>query len=336
MKVIVNGRFLLQPSTGVQNYARGIVSSLIKLGYPVEVVVPPSAKAADFTTKTIGLFKGALWEQTFLPLYVKQQKDSLLLNLCNTAPLALKNQIVTIHDLAFEQEANWYSKQFKRWYKFLIPRICKKAKIVFTVSGFSQKELIKYYKLSPSKIIVIPPAISDLTLDDSDIPQYDYVVLTGANNPRKNAKWVIDNVEILKKNKLKLVLLFNSATVYNELPLHVDEDIICLRNLPPKKYYSLLKHAKALLCPSLYEGFGIPVLESLSLGTPVVASNIPPFKESFGEIPIYFEPGDINSFAKAIADIKTRIISEQEINQLKNTYNYDISAKLIARAIKNT
>ena len=338
MKVIVNGRFLWQKATGVQNYANGILKSLIKSGAVIEVVMPPfKDNHWEFFVKPIGYSNGFIWEQFFLPRYIRKQRDALLLNLCNSAPIALKRKAVTIHDLAFEKDAvNWFSKRFKQWYKFMIPRICKSSKIIFTVSAFSKSELIKHYNIPSEKIVIAAPGLPEMHFDSSSyLPESDYIILTGASNPRKNALWVINNIDILEKRGLKLVLLGSTAKAFNNLPLKSSDSMIYLENVPSSSYFSLLKNAKALICPSAYEGFGIPILESICLGTPVVASNIPVFKETFGDIPLYFDLDDVIGYEKAIDGIASKTISLGEIEMLKNKYSYEASAKLILETIEN-
>jgi len=336
MKVIVNGRFLWQRATGVQNYANGILKSLIKSGAVIEVVMPPfKDNRWEFSVKPIGYSNGFIWEQFFLPMYIRKQTDALLLNLCNTAPLALKAKAVTIHDLAFEQElGNWFNKRFKQWYRFMIPRVCSSSKVIFTVSAFSKKELIKHYNIPAEKIVVAPPGLPDMTFDSSSLPKCDYVVVTGANNPRKNASWVINNIDVLEKKGLTLVLVGNNAKAFNNLSFAGNKNIIYLENVPSPSYFSLIKNAKALICPSVYEGFGIPILESLCLGTPVVASNIPVFKETFGDLPLYFDLNDLTTYRKAVEGIAEKKVTTADIEMLKSKYNYEKSTQLILETIE--
>ncbi len=284
--------------------------------------------------KTIGWGKGVIWEQLFLPLYTKQQKGAILLNLCNAAPLLLKNQIVTIHDLAFEEENKWFKAGFKNWYRFLIPRICVKSRLIFTVSGFSKKQIIEHYKIPENKIKIIPNGLPEITFNNTSLVDGNYVLITGANNPRKNANWIINNITILKENNIKLVVLGDSATIYQEVKKKNDAGVVFLKNVPTEEYYALLKHAKALLFPSLYEGFGIPILESLCIGTPVIAADLDVYKESFATLPVYFKINDINDFRLAIKALETKKISDLDIEKLKNKFNFDNSVVLLIKSLE--
>lgn len=328
MKLVINGKFLCQKKTGVQNFALGIVKELLKIHPEIEILTPGSHNYEGIKTTTVGIFKGVLWEQISLPLYLLKNKNPLLINLCNTAPLLYSNNIITIHDLAFEQpDQKWFKKNFTNWYKFLIPRIALKAKLILTVSDFSKNELVKHYHLEDRKIRVIPNGSQEMSLTAGEKPDFKYVLLVSSNNPRKNAGWVIKNIELLTKNGYKLLMIDNPENSYNNAGYSSTQSLIKYNYVSDSEYYSLLKNASALIYPSLYEGFGIPILESLSVGIPVVASNLAVFKESFNELPLYFELNDPGSFEKAIEAIKKKVITENDIKQLKAKFNFANSAK---------
>jgi glycosyltransferase involved in cell wall biosynthesis len=336
MKLVINGRFLTQAPSGVQNYAIGILKALEKAEIPFELVKPANC-LINFNTneKIIGHGSGFFWEQFFLPRYIKRQKNVLLLNLCNSAPLTLKNQIVTIHDLAFEEDhKQWFTTSFRMWYKFLIPRICANSRMIYTVSEFSKKQIVARYTIPENKIQIIPNGLPEIIFDNSALPiKGKYLLITGANNPRKNVDWVIKNINILKENGLKLLILGDSAPIYKQVKIPEDDSILFLKNSSSSLYYNLLKNSEALLFPSYYEGFGIPILESLCMGTPVIASNLEVFKESFGDLPIYFKLNDAADFNQAIKTLANKQISDFDIEKLKNKFNFDNSVALILKSL---
>ena len=247
MKLIINGRFLTQQPSGVQNYAIGILTALQKIKLDFEIVMPYDGEIKPITnTKTIGWGKGFIWEQLFLPLYVKK-KSSILINLCNSAPLFIKNQIVTIHDLAFASDGgNWFKPGFRMWYNFLIPKICKRSMLIFTVSQFSKNEIINNYGVSEQKIKIIPNGLPEITFNTVPAINGKYVLITGANNPRKNAGWVVNNIDVIKQKGYKLVVLSEGSAIFNEVELKESEDVIFFKNVSLQVYHSLLKNAEAL------------------------------------------------------------------------------------------
>lgn len=334
MELIINGKFLCQHKSGVQNFALGITESLLKIEPTIQVVSPTIKETNSIQSKRIGIFNGLLWEQISLSYYLFKNKNCILINLSNAAPLLCKNQVVTIHDLAFEKGGkHWFTPSFRAWYKFLIPIICRKAKLIFTVSNFSKKELATNYNLPSEKIKIIPNGLRINAIDAPTDKSYKYLLVTGANNPRKNAKWIIQNIDILVKHGYKLVVLENNDNVFVNEPMPIHEHIISYKGIDDASYFQLLKNASGLIYPSLYEGFGLPILESLSMGTPVIASNLEVFKESFGNLPNYFELNNITSFENAIVSLKGKTISISEQDKLKEQYNFDKSAKELLTAI---
>ncbi len=335
MKLVINGRFLTQPASGVQNFAAGIVTALEKEKIDFELLVPPSQITHSHkNVKISGPKNGFLWEQFFLPRYVKKQKNTLLLNLCNAAPVNLSDQIVTIHDLAFEQKSNWFKPLFKKWYQFMIPRICRNSKMIFTVSGFSKNGIISHYHIPENKVMLIPNGLPEMRIGIGPVVQGNYLLMTGADNPRKNAMSVIQHIGLIQQKGYKLVVLKNNAAVFATVALPEHPAIVYLNDVTNAEYFFLLKNAKALIYPSLYEGFGIPVLESLCLGTHVIASELDVFRESFGDLPVYFQPGDAGSFEKALEMIEKKEIPAAAIEQLKNNFNFDHAASQVLKHLE--
>jgi glycosyltransferase involved in cell wall biosynthesis len=336
-KIYINGKFLNQQSTGVQAYALGMLDAMREQNISFEVLVPKSVALSDrWPTKQIGVFSNpVLWEQLSLPLYLYKQKNALLINFCNSAPLFCKQQIVTIHDLAFEQKKQkWFSFWFTMWYRFLIPRICKTSKFIFTVSDFSMQEIISCYNVKKDKIKIIPNGISKHISPAVRIIKDDYILLIGGNNQRKNPRFVINQLTEIEKLGLKLVIINSKESVFKNNQIVIHPSIIYMDYVDTPSYYSLIKYSKALVYSSLYEGFGIPILESLCLKTPVVCSDLAVFKESFGTLPLYFKSNDSLSFINALEKSSGHIISDTDVENLKRKYSFDESVSLILKILK--
>ncbi len=336
-KIYINGKFLTLDQTGVQAYALGIISAMQKQNIPFEVLVPKSVALSDiFVFKRIGLFSnGTLWEQVSLPFFIGKQKEALLINLCNSAPLLCDRQIVTIHDLAFEQKnKQWFSFLFKTWYRFLIPRLCKSAKYVFTVSDFSKNELKSYYRIKDDKIAIIPNGLnSDMPVGKRLIKE-NYVLMLGGNNPRKNAGFVINNIREIEKLGLKLVVVHTPDTVFERTVKKKHPSIIYMDYVSQEAYYSLIKNSHALIYPSFYEGFGIPILESLCLKTPVVCSDLAVFRNAFGNLPSYFKNNNPVDFSEALKHVGETEIADADVEKLRQKYSFDESVSLILNILK--
>lgn len=336
MTVYINGKFLCQQTTGVQSYALNMLESLRLLQVNVQILTPNVKLKTDrYPVKRIGFFSNlTLWEQISLPVFMKKQKDAVLLNFCNSAPLVLTRQIVTVHDLAFEQHyQQWFTFRFRMWYRYLIPHICKKALRIFTVSNFSKNEIKTLYCIDEAKIEVIPNVSKPFTMVRSRIIEKDYVLLIGADNPRKNATWVLERITEIEQQGLVLVLLVTYSGIFSNVPEVKHPSVKVMDYVSQERYYSLLYHCRALIYPSLYEGFGIPILESLSLKRPVICNNLPVFHESFGDMPIYLDLMQEKSLSEALNKISYWSIKEEDFESLKTRYNYEKSAKLILHTL---
>ena len=337
LRIFINGKFLTQQITGVQAYAYGMIDAMKRQGISCEILAPKSTVLSDrYKVAKIGFFTNPnLWEQLSLARYINQQENALLINFCNSAPLLCKNQIVTIHDLAFEQKnVNWFSAKFTYWYRFLIPKIARTSRLVFTVSDFSKNEISSHYFIAKEKIKLIPNGLNtSIQIGERKIVE-DYVLLVGGNNPRKNTSYVIEKIDEITKLGLKLVVLKSEKTVFSDVVYVNHPSIIYFNYASNEEYYSLINYSKALIYPSLYEGFGIPILESLCLKKPVICSDLSVFKECFGDLPMYFNTDDSNSFALALQKVKETVISDIDVENLKRKYSFDESVSLILKTLK--
>lgn len=336
-KIYINGKFLLQQESGVQAYAMGLINAMISCNINFEILTPKSIALSDrYRVKHIGFFSNqTLWEQFSLPSYVNKEKEAILISFCNSAPLLSENQIVTIHDLAFEQrKVQWFSEIFKLWYRFLIPRLCRSSKLIFTVSEFSKNEIISNYKINPHKISVIPNGFDVPSEITERYIKDDYLLMIGGDNPRKNSLSVLNQIDEIAKRGLKLVILNQDSSVFKEQDKIKHPAIIYLNFLSKERYYSVLKYCNALIYPSLYEGFGIPILESLCLKVPVVCNDLKVFRESFDDLPIYCNASNALEFSKALDKIPTFEISDDEVRKLKSKYSFNNSVLLILKSLE--
>lgn len=336
MTIYINGKFLCQQATGTQKYAMSMLNAMTLKGVKFVVLSP---KKANIPTMYLGLQIGFfnrlnLWEQLSLPWFLLGKRNYLLLNFCNSAPLLVSSQIVTIHDLAFEKkEQAWFGFAFRNWYRFLIPRLAKRAKKVWTVSNYSKNEIANRYQLPISKIAVLPNVWPQFNgLGSKEIPQ-KYLLLVGAENPRKNAAFAIEQLECIQSQGYKLVLVSAASNNFHSVKTNLDEKITIFNYLPENRYYSLLKHASALLYLSSYEGFGIPILESISLEVPVICLELPVYREIFGELPVYMKNLTAECFEKTICNLSKLNMDLTAIEMLRNNYSIDRAGQIIVNTL---
>ena len=310
--IYINGRFLTQPKTGVQKFARAICQNLIDLGHEIVLLCPPKTDDALFNSyvRKIGSGHGQQWEQTSLQLWILQHKVPMLLNLCNSAPLALRKQIVTIHDMAFMEHPEWFSPAFAKWYRFLIPKIVKRSTSVITVSEFSKSKLLRWVKTTEDKIKVLSNGVYFETKTSENTLPFDhktenYLLCLGNNNPRKNLQTLIKAFSAFARDDVKLVVVGKDQAVFPKREKTDHPNILWIEDISDEELVSLYKNAKGLVYPSFYEGFGIPILEALSFKCPVICSKLPVFEEIFGDIPIYFDPKNSDELTDIFKRIDT-------------------------------
>lgn len=332
-RVYINGRFLCRQATGVQNYASGLIQALQNNNSEAVVLAPHgSFNIENLKIRKTGIGSGVFWEQLWLPLFLLFRRRSLLLNFSNTAPLLVKNQFITVHDLAFRKDVRWFSPAFRAWYNFLMPRLCRKVPLVITVSGFIKKEICSAYHIPEEKIMVLPNGLPQISASGEPPFDFRYLMITGVYNPRKNASFIVSLLPLLKKHGYHVVGTGHNATVYGRVSFTADPNLHILGYVDKAYYYSLMKHSEALIFPSEYEGFGIPVLEALCMGRPVIMPDMPEYRESFGDLPCYYSAGNSESFFQAIEKSKTYKNTSHALNDLRNKYNFDkIALKLTAQ-----
>jgi glycosyltransferase involved in cell wall biosynthesis len=344
--VWVNARFLTQQISGVQKFAIEL-SRELKLLYPnLRFVAPADIIHEDIANEldlvTTGKRKGQLWEQLDLPKFLKKKNSPLLLNFCNSAPLLYKNNNITIHDLAFIENPKWFSRSFRLWYNFLIPRLCAKAKHVFTVSEFSKNELINKLNIHEDNISVIYNGLSSELINyknnhPNNGPRKDIILSVGSINPRKNIKTLIAAFDSLSLENYELLIVGSGNASFGKEEYQVNNPKIkFLGYIEDQELWELYKTAKLFVYPSLYEGFGIPVLESLYFECPTLVADLEVYKEVYNTFELMYSEGQgSESYARAICKAikQAEEVKELPIEIIKKC-SYQESAEKINQIIR--
>ena len=303
--LIINGSFLAQPPTGVQRFAIEICLRLLPRYPNAELVAPPdipsseNVKALDPTI--IGRRSGHGWEQIDLWLYARR-RGALLLNLDMKGPVLYPNKIITIHDLNFLHQPDWVTPRFYYAYRALVRAGVRTSREVLTVSEFSKQEIIRWLPIEASHITVIPNAVSDQLLHEEvgeRIVSGDYILSVASTDPRKNLHRLIQAFCRLPDRPLvKLVMV---GLPQSGVSLATDDHRIAyLGHVDDTTLANLYRYARAFVYPSLYEGFGIPPLEAMQHGCPVVVSQTSSLPEVCGDAAVYVDPEDEASLAEGI------------------------------------
>jgi len=325
--VIVNARFLTQKVTGVQRFAIEISKILCKLLKDQIVFVTPHnilnhELANELNAIIIGKNTGTIWEQVDLRYYLILKRKPLLINFCNTGILFYKKQMVTIHDMSYKVNSRWFSKKFSIWYNFLIPNITRNSLRILTVSNSAKNDIIKYLKVNPNKInVVYNSSYLNTNNNFGRTENGKYILSVSSVDPRKNLNNLIGAFKKIDKN-IKLIIVGLKS---NNFGVALDAELLN-SNIVIKGYVSdfelgsLMKHAEAFVYLSFYEGFGLPPVEAMEMGCPVIVSDIPAHREVCGGAALYADPNSIE-------DIQNKIIQVLSNDKLRQ--------KLINAGMKN-
>ncbi len=305
MSLLINGRFLTRPATGVERYGRMLLHVISSEWPDARVLVPGSYEgevdACGLQVIRHGRSRGHVWEQMELPRAVG--KGDVLLSPANTGPLRGDRHVPVIHDLAFLHHPEWFNTRFATWYKLLIPRMVRRAERVITVSGSVQEEVIRYFGVDRKRMHVVPPFVIPSLVNapflDTGIDR-PYYLIVASLDPRKGLDRVFNWYTSLQQPEFDLVIVGRSHRAFAETAIPVHLGIHVLGDVDDVLLAALYKSAIALVQASYYEGFGLPIMEAHALDCPVIAAELPVFHEQFGEAPFYADIGFTRSMMRAM------------------------------------
>lgn len=314
-QVLVNARYLHHRVSGVQRYAHEVVS---RLGQRVNLFSPKRGGTGVF---------GHIWEQVILPLEIG--KRNLLWSPANTGPLTTQNQVVTIHDLCVIDHPEWFDPKFSAWYRFLLPRLVERVIKVITDSDYSRERILELFSLQKDRVVAIPLGVDtrfrptpqeyiDVARSKYGIEK-DYLAVIGSLQPRKNLTRLFQAWKQIHTNykSLQLVVVGGTGHTFRdagfiELPRGVNlTGYVKDTDLP-----MIYSGALAFVLPSLYEGFGLPLLEAMACGTPVICSNTTSLPEVVANAGILVDPYDPKAIAYGIQQMVEDHKLRNEFHQL--------------------
>jgi glycosyltransferase involved in cell wall biosynthesis len=328
--VYINGRFLTQRVTGVQRFAIEVIKALDNLllkgkidseKFSFVILAPPKTKSSILLKKikicNIGCFTNHLWEQFDLPIY---SKNKLLINLCNSGPLIKKFQIITIHDVSVFEFKKAYSLFFRLWYVFLFKWLVRFSTQIVTVSNYSKSEIVRHLKIDPVKIKVIYEGAEHILnlspelniLDKYELKKRAYFLTIGSINPNKNLSAVISAIDLMKSDKISLVIAGGiNLKIFKKTEINLSARVIYLGYVNDNEIRALYQNSLCFIYPSFYEGFGLPPLEAMACGCPVIVSNTSSLPEICGDSAIYCDPYD----RQDLADKMNLMINDNKIRE---------------------
>ena len=317
-QIFINGRFLTQSMTGVQRFAREVVLAMDKLlakegiAPDFTLIAPEGTPPLPGLTRIVfmpyGKRSGHLWEQTDLR---RATRGKLLVNLGPSGPLFKHEQFTVIHDAAVYRYPANYSFTYGAAHR-LLGRMLARTSQLGTVSNFSRKELSEVLHVPSDAIAIIPNGydhIQALLPDDAVIDRLQlrgrrYFIFVGSTTPNKNLARAIQAFAALGRSDVSFVIVGSSEkNVYRGGIAEKPANVLSPGRLTDEEIAALYRGATALVFPSLYEGFGIPPLEAMTMGCPVLAASIPPVEEVCGPAALYFDPLNVSDMANKMKEI---------------------------------
>lgn len=328
MKIGINGRFLVAKQTGVQRAAYNLVKTLVSVDSENEYYLftgnaelkktewdSPNLKVIGFNLKSDHSLYNVFWEQIVLPRQAKAYGVDILHSPANMAPIFYKGRsIIHIHDVCFVVNPQWYSFAFRTWYNWTIPRLARRATKVVTNSNNSRNDLLQFCDLDINKVSLVYWAVDETFLKPMPLsknwPISDYILYVGSLEPRKNIRVLVEAYEKMRCEnptlKTKLVLIGGESPLFADVTFNIGKyknDVILKGFVDEEELRGYYRHAKLVAYPSLYEGFGLPPLEAMASGTPVVTSSTSSLPEVVGDAAIKVNPYDVSGLAKAMKSV---------------------------------
>ena len=280
---------------------------------------------------------GKLWTQWRLPLdlYLHNPRPDVFFSMTHYAPrFSPMPTVVSIMDVAYERFPEMFNAsdlyQLRNWTAYSV----KNAKKVLTISDASRDDIIKAYTVSKDKVITTYPGIKNIfslephvygmnQLQNKYHISANFILFVGTLQPRKNIVRLIEafsklgiREEDFEIKDLELIIIGKKGWQYEEIlaapeKFGVEDRVKFLENIHDDELDIFYKHALCYVLPSLYEGFGLPVLEAMQRGCPVITSNISSLPEAGGDAAMYVDPENVND----IAEKMNKLINDKKLRE---------------------
>ncbi|WP_158598772.1 glycosyltransferase family 1 protein [Haloarcula sp. Atlit-120R] len=320
MRVGINGRALSadEPGGAIQasiKFVQGLVNSqkheVIIFGDESLSKVFPNNPIHNPLYYIDSQYYGVFWERIILPKVAEKKNVDVLFSPNGNAPpfhTRFKN-VMMIHDI--NAQLGMSSKVHQIYRKATVPSAAEQSDAIVTVSQFSKSEISEKIGIPKSKIYVIYNGIDNLYLSDEAGDEFElpdeYILYTGALNPRKNIQGAINGFETAKREynmPHDLVIIGPSnKSIFKNMSVKQSGHIHTTGYISPSNLKYAYTNADLFLYPSMYEGFGLPPLEAMACGTPVVASDVSSFPEVLGDAAELVNPHSIEEISNAIGKV---------------------------------
>lgn len=310
-------RAFVEEKTGTEEYAYQLIKHIKLMGlddHRIFLYIKSGSKIdfdppKNFSVKEIVCNK--LWTQIGLSMEIKKNPVDVFFTPSHSIPfIHPKNSIATIHGLEFKYFSECYSPKDRLLLELNVLTSIRWSNKIIAPSENTKRDLVKFYGVDPEKIKVVYHGARitnhELRIKNKDKKTFN-ILFIGRLEKRKNLVNLIKAFEIFKKS-CKLILAGKGGFGFEEIKKAIAEspnknDIILKGYVPEKEKEELYKNADVFIMPSLYEGFGLPVLEAMSYGVPVICSNNSSLPEVAGSAGLFVNPNNIQEIAEAMNKI---------------------------------
>jgi len=335
MHIGLDGIPLTEPKTGVGHYTFELAVAMARVSPDsnFEIVYPSNLRQVTITDDARTLPSnleikrirvgpvGRYWWSAGLPRYVRRNGIDLFHGTnYDVPPWHQCATVLTIHDLSLLIHPETHEKRRVRRSRRRLPLMARAANAIIVPTESVRSEVCEHLGISPQKVFAIPESARDcFTPMEMKATEHvrerlgigdNFLLTVGTLEPRKNLLTLVRAVEEIASDQPTLQLVIAGSRGWLSEPLFeaiekspAKERIVLTEYLNDDDLRALYSSCSAFVYPSIYEGFGLPPLEAMACGAPVIASHIPALEETTGGAAVLFEPNDVNSLASAIVDL---------------------------------
>lgn len=363
MRIGFDAKRLFNNFTGLGNHSRTTIDILTS-SFPGNEYILYTPKTRDNPTtlpyltkegcKVVmpqGIVKGGLWRTMRLGKECDKDKIDIFHGLSNELPLALRcPSVVTIHDVAFHTFPDMYHWPDRMIYDAKWRYACRNADRIIAISECTKADIIKYYGTDESKIDVIYQPVQPRFYSPANYhpdTQQPFLLYVGSINSRKNLLGIVKAIELLPKSLQIPLVIVGRGREYKTLVQeyisshHLEHLFIWPDDIGNDQLQELYQRATAFVYPSHYEGFGLPVVEALLSGCPVITSNVSSLPEAGGPFSLKATPTDTDDICDKIQQVLTsdslrNSLSQQGREWAFNTFHPENLARQIMQVYNKT
>lgn len=339
-RVIVNGRWLSKPTTGTGRYSTEVLRRLLEGGGAARIAlwVPSDASVPAWMRDVpVRRFRarGQLFEQVALPL---ASIGRCVLSMAGPAPMLKRKQVAVLHDATPFRLPATYSRTFGAWYRLMYRWLAVWARQLATVSHFSAKELASVLPRPEGAFTIAPPASSDLpeSIAPARMLPDRFLLTVGTLAVHKN---LLPAVSALIAAGMPVVVVgdLKASAIFESVGLADSPLLVRLGRVDDATLHWLYQNALALVFPSLYEGFGLPVLEAQHSGCAVISTDRASLPEVLGDSALLVDPTNdeqlVNAAQELWASDELRRVLVEKGRSNAARFSWELAAERLLRAV---